>query len=152
MLRLGPSPDLIGVTPALGLRDPPGDERAEDDGESGENEIHLTFAELLVDDGEELRDDKRGDPIGGQGPGLRGADGFRVDELRGQDERHGTETEGEGGDEQYHGDGAENRNGVHDAHGEQERTDAHDGDGEQETGFAAEPVDERRAGNGDDDV
>ena len=88
-----------------------------------------------------MRDQKRCDPVRGQSPALRCADGFRADELTGQDEGYRAEAESEAGDKGHNGNRGENGKAMTDAKGQEERTETHTKGGREDTGSAAEGVD-----------
>lgn len=146
------APDLVGVFLALRLGHVPGDDEEKECRDGREDEVDDALPEALVDHGEELGDDESGDPIRREGPGLRGTDGLGPYKLRGEDEGHGTQTEGEAGDEEEHADGREDGDGRADAQGEEHGGDSHAADGGEDAGFAAQDVDEGGKARGGDDV
>ena len=99
-----------------------------------------------------MRDEERGDPVRGERPTLRGADGFRADEFGSEDEGDGAEADSEASNEKDRSDGGDDFDAKVDAEGKEEGVDAHSGDGEEEAGFPTELVGEGGEGDGGDEV
>ena len=109
-----PIPNLIGVFFPLGLGDTPEDEEEEEGSESSKDVEDATTTEGIIDNGEELSDEKSRDEVAGERPRLGGTDGFLADEFGGEHERDRSHSDGKEDDEEKSGDGGE------DAHGEME--------------------------------
>ena len=135
-----PSPDLVSVLHALGLGHAEVDESEGDDGEGSEDVEDATAVEHGAEDGEELRDQEGRDPVGGEGPGLGGADGLLADELGRQDERHGTEPDGERDDEEQRRQGRQDAQREVQRHGHQQRVGTHARHRHQQTWLASDAI------------
>lgn len=109
-------PDLLHAGLAFRFGHPPCDEGSEEDSEPREDEVDFPLpAESFVDDGEELGDEERGDPVGCKPGTLSCAHGFWTDEFIGQDEWYGAKTSSEGSHEKQCGHCGEDLNTKHES-------------------------------------
>lgn len=150
--RGSPPPYFVCIFLALGFRHAPEDESKENGSESGKEIKDATTIQRHVEDGEELGDEKSGDPASGQSPGLGSADRFLTDELGREDKGDGTKPQGVRDDEEERRNGRENTNGEIQRDGKQEGIEAHAGHGQKQARFATDAIGERCTEEGDDEV